>query len=132
MKYSIILLLKKVNEKLHNVINFKSLIYHKNPSVNVNDFIDAVMLFDEKSLMMTQKKIKWNLNQKWVITGRKLITGGRKLDKQNSEIKHTMNLYDAQEELIKFFEEYSTLIHNSRYDAADGKGLKILTLKQMF
>ena len=64
MKYSIILLLKKVNEKLHNVINFKSLIYHKNPSVNVNDFIDAVMLFDEKSLMMTQKKIKWNLNQK--------------------------------------------------------------------
>ena len=55
----------------------------------------------------------------------------RKSDKQNSEIKKIMNLYDAQEEVIKIYKDYFTMIYNARYDATHRKRLKVLNLKQM-
>ena len=56
--------------------------------------------------------------------------GGRKSDKTNSEIKNIVNLYDTQEEAIKFYKDFFTMMHNARYDATHRKGLKMLTLKQ--
>ena len=42
-----------------------------------------------------------------------------------------MNLYDAQDHVLNFFKDYSAMIHNARFDATHGKGLKMLTPEQM-
>ena len=54
--------------------------------------------------------------------------GGRKSDKQNSEIKNIRNLSDVWEKVIQFYKDYSTMMKNA---ATHGKGLKILISKQM-
>lgn len=52
---------------------------------------------------------------------------GRKPNKQNSKIKNITNLYNARDEVIKFYKDYARMMYNARY----GKGLKILTPYQM-
>ena len=52
---------------------------------------------------------------------------GRKPNKQNSNIKNITNLYNARDEVIKFYKDYARMMYNARY----GKGLKILTPYQM-
>ena len=55
---------------------------------------------------------------------------GKKSDKQGSEIKNIANLYNVRDYVIKFLEDYSTMMHNARYDTTNRRGLKILTPKQ--
>ena len=57
--------------------------------------------------------------------------GGKKPDKQENEIKNIANLYNAGNEVIKFYNDYSLMIFNAGYDAIHGKGLEILTPKQI-
>ena len=40
-------------------------------------------------------------------------------------------LYKARNEAIKFYDDYSSMMSESKYKATKGKGLKILTPKQM-
>ena len=40
-------------------------------------------------------------------------------------------LYKARNETIKFYDDYSSMMSESKYKATKGKGLKILTPKQM-
>ena len=40
-------------------------------------------------------------------------------------------LYKARNEAIKFYDDYSSVMSESKYRATKGKGLKILTPKQM-
>ena len=40
-------------------------------------------------------------------------------------------LYKARNEAIKFYDDYSSMMSESKYKATKGKGLKILTSKQM-
>ena len=42
------------------------------------------------------------------------------------------NLYDARKAAIDFFDEYTSRASEARRQAKQGKGLKILTPKQMF
>ena len=42
-----------------------------------------------------------------------------------------MNLYNPQDYVLQFFEDYSIIMNNVIYDAWYGKGLKILISKQM-
>ena len=39
--------------------------------------------------------------------------------------------YNAREKVIKLFDDYTTTVSKAKYEAKHGKGLKILTLKQM-
>ena len=57
--------------------------------------------------------------------------GEKNSDEQENEIKNITNPYDAQDEVIKFYKNYSTMISNAGYDATHRKGLKISTPKQM-
>ena len=41
-------------------------------------------------------------------------------------------LYKARKKAIKFYDDYSLMISEARYRATKGKGLKIITPKQMF
>ena len=40
-------------------------------------------------------------------------------------------LYNARNEAIKFYDDYSSIISEAKYKATKGKGLKISTPKQM-
>ena len=40
-------------------------------------------------------------------------------------------LYKARNEAIKFYDDYSSMMSEAKYRATKGKGLKILTPKQM-
>ena len=40
-------------------------------------------------------------------------------------------LYNARNEAIKFYDDYSSMMSEAKYRATKGKGLKILTPKQM-
>ena len=40
-------------------------------------------------------------------------------------------LYNARNEAIKFYDDYSSIMSEAKYRATKGKGLKILTSKQM-
>ena len=40
-------------------------------------------------------------------------------------------LYNARNEAIKFYDDYSLMMSEAKYRATMGKGLKILTPKQM-
>ena len=104
-------------EKLHNSIDFKKLIYHcKGPtaSANFNDFIDATALDEiesngikladeEKNQMVFKSKLS------------DIRIEGRKSDKQRSETENNVTLYDARDEVIKFYKDYSTMMNNPRY-----------------
>ena len=41
-------------------------------------------------------------------------------------------LYKAKNDVIKFFDYYSSMVSETKHEATKGKGLKIITSKQMF
>ena len=40
-------------------------------------------------------------------------------------------LYEARNGVMKFFDEYSSIVSTTKHEATKGTGLKILTFKQM-
>ena len=40
-------------------------------------------------------------------------------------------LYKARKNVIKFFDDYSSVVSEAKHEVTKGKGLKILTSKQM-
>ena len=63
------------------------------------------------------------------------IKNGKKTTKQKRVINNTTRFYLSREEVINFFREYIEMLSDANYDAKQnetkGKGLKILTPKQM-
>ena len=52
---------------------------------------------------------------------------------KNKKILANMNiLFNARNNVIKFIEDYRSMILEAKRQAAEGKGLKVLTPKQMF
>ena len=60
---------------------------------------------------------------------------GNKTIKQRETISNIKNFYKSREEVINFFRDYIEMLSDANYDArkneTEGKGLKILTPKQM-
>ena len=60
---------------------------------------------------------------------------GKKTLKQKEVINNLEQFYKSREEVINFFRDYIEMLSDANYDArkneTKGKGLKILTLKQM-
>ena len=60
---------------------------------------------------------------------------GKKPNKQKKVINNLDKLYNSREEVINFFRDYIEILSDANYDAkqneTEGKGLKILTPKQM-
>ena len=57
--------------------------------------------------------------------------GGNKSNKPLSEIKNITKFYKSREKFIKFYIDYFKMVHKAAYDSKHGKGLKILTPKQL-
>ena len=56
---------------------------------------------------------------------------GKKPNKHKNEVKNITNVYDAPDEVIKFYRDYWIMIFNARYDTENRKVLKILLSKQI-
>ena len=80
-------------------------------NVDFNNFIDAATLFDQiqskrkKNQLIQKKKL---LESESKVNNVKI--GGKRSDKQRSEIENISNLYAAYKEVIKFYEDYPTTI----------------------
>ena len=89
------------------------------------------ILFDN----IKSKKIRFeDVKKKYVEFQSKVSSaklGGNKSNKQLSEIENNTNFSKSREDVIKFSNDYFKMVHKAAYDSKRGKGLKILTLKQM-
>ena len=60
---------------------------------------------------------------------------GKKTDKQKEVVNNLNKFYNSREEVINFFRDYIEMLSDANYDSKQnetkGKGLKILTPKQM-
>ena len=56
---------------------------------------------------------------------------GNKSDKQLNEIEHITKFYKSRGKIIKFYNYYFKMVHKATYDSRHGKGLRILTHKQI-
>ena len=54
-----------------------------------------------------------------------------KSKEQKGTLYNIQMLYNARNETIKFYDDYSSIMPEAKYRATKGKGLKILTSKQM-
>ena len=63
------------------------------------------------------------------------MKNGKKTIEQKQTINNIEKFYKSREEVINFFREYIEILSDANYDAkqneTEGKGLKILTPKQM-
>ena len=57
--------------------------------------------------------------------------GNNKSHKELSETENIKKFYKLREKVIKFYDEYFRMVHKAPYDSEHGKGLKMLTPKQM-
>ena len=55
----------------------------------------------------------------------------RKSKEQKNSLYNIETLYKARNEAIKFYDDYSLIMSEAKIKATKGKGLKILTPKQM-
>ena len=60
----------------------------------------------------------------------------KKLQNKKKVVNNLEKFYNTREEVINFFSDYAEMLSDANYDAKQnetmGKGLKILTPKQMF
>ena len=96
-----------------------------------NNFTDAAKIFKKiRSSEIMLEKEKENQNEfKSSLT--KIRTVKRKLDEQKSELDNIETLFNLWHEVIKVYDGYSSLISETKPASFHGKGLKILTPKQM-
>ena len=66
---------------------------------------------------------KSNLNEK--------SRGRYKSEEQKSALGNIKLLYESRETVIKLFNDYSSIVSETKYKSIHGDGLKILTPKQM-
>ena len=114
-------------EKLRNSFNFQnSMYYFMGPTedIDFNDFIDAETFFD---YIKSKNKIRFeDVEKNYMEFESKLSSvrlGGKKSDKQLSEIEYITKFYKSREKVIKFYNDYFKMVHKAAYDVI-GKGLK--------
>ena len=54
-----------------------------------------------------------------------------KSPEQKQTIYNIENLYNSREKVVKIFNDYAKIMSKNIYESKQGKGLKILTLKQI-
>ena len=135
--YLMNLLLKhKINTLSYNIKFDKLTYYFKSggrKSIGFNNFncpLDLIRKIKNGSIDLEKvrknfKKYKSNLIETW--------RGKWKYKPEEQEsTKENLNMFfEAREKVIKFFDNYATILSKAKYEAKYGKGFKILTPKQM-
>ena len=111
-------------EELTGEIDHNDLIYYFKNNTARNDFNDfengAKKLEDVKEI---QSIFKSNLN--------KISNGRFKSEEQKSALEEIKLLYKSRQAAIKLFNDYSSIISDTKHKTKYGEGLKILTPKLM-
>ena len=103
-------------------------------SVSFYEYMDSKELINEiKNSQITFSEVK-NKQDNFL---KKLneVKMGKKTTEQKKVINNLNNFYNSREEVINFFRDYIEMLSDANYDArqneTEGKGLKVLTPKQM-
>ena len=103
-------------------------------SVSFYEYMDSKELFNAiKNSQITFSEVK-NKQDNFL---KKLneVKMGKKTTEQKEVINNLNNFYNSREEVINFFRDYIEMLSDANYDArqneTEGKGLKVLTPKQM-
>ena len=84
-----------------------------------------VIQLQKKKKKIKKRKIKLDINE--------IVEGSKKSEKQKRKaIKNIKTLYESQEKLIKFCNDYFKIVSEAKYKTIYGEELKILSPKQMF
>ena len=119
--------------KLNNSVNFQALIYHFKGLTKDIEFDD---LINAETHQIKTKEIRFEdaekIQMEFELKLSSVKIGGTKSGKELSEIEDITKFYISPETFIKFYNDYFVhKIHKAASDWKLGKGLKILTPRQM-
>ena len=103
------------------------------PDLNFDEFDNALALIDKiRDGKISLTDVKNNLKKFKSYLGEMKKGNLRKKSKVEKNTLHNIKmLYKARNESIKFYDDYSSMMSEAKIKANKGKGLKILTPKQM-
>ena len=130
---------KKLTSKLHDSVVYSNLNFKyvdpKNNDVSFYEHRDSKQLFNS----IKDNKIKFDdaiKKQHEFLNKLSNIRTGNKNQEQKDVINNLEKLYISREEVINFFRDHGKMVldaaYKSKHNKTGGKGLKILTPKQMF
>ena len=123
--------------KLHDRVDYNNLKFeYIGPTKDVSfyEYMDSKELFNAiKNIQIKFSEVKNKQNE--FLNKLNNIKVGKKTAEQKEVINNLEKFYNSREEVINFFRDYIEMLSDANYDSKQnetkGKGLKILTPKQM-
>ena len=123
--------------KLHDSVDYNNLKFkYVGPTrvISFYEYMDSKELFNAiKNNQIKFSEVKNKQNE--FLNKLSNIKIGKKTIKQKETINNLEKFYNSREEVINFFRDYIEMLSDANYDSKQnetkGKGLKILTPKQM-
>ena len=123
--------------ELHDSVDYNNLKFeYVGPTKDVSfyEYMDSKELFNAiKNNQIKFSEVKNKQNE--FLNKLSNIKIGKKTPEQKEVINNLEKFYNSREEVINFFRDYIEMLSDAKYDAKQnetkGKGLKILTPKQM-
>ena len=128
---------KKIMSELHDSVDYNNLKFeYVGPTKDVSfyEYKDSKELFNAiKNNQIKFSEVKNKQNE--FLNKLSNIKIGKKTLEQKEVINNLEKFYNSREEVINFFRDYIEMLSDANYDSKNsetkGKGLKILTSKQM-
>ena len=124
--------------KFYEILDYNNLKFEyvgSTKDVSFYEYMDSKELFNAiKNNQIKFSEVKNKQNE--FLNKLSNIKIGKKTLEQKEVINNLEKFYNSREEVINFFRDYIEMLSDANYDAKQnetkGKGLKILTPKQMF
>ena len=124
--------------KFYEILDYNNLKFEyvgSTKDVSFYEYMDSKELFNAiKNNQIKFSEVKNKQNE--FLNKLSNIKIGKKTPEQKEVINNLEKFYNSREEVINFFRDYIEMLSDAKYDAKQnetkGKGLKILTPKQMF
>ena len=129
---------KELMKELHDSVDYNNLNFKyvdpKNNDVSFYEYKDSKELFNAiKNNQIKFSEVKNKQNE--FLNKLSNIKIGKKTPEQKEVINNLEKFYNSREEVINFFRDYIEMLSDANYNAKQnetkGKGLKIITSKQM-
>ena len=128
---------KKIMRQLYDSVDYNNLKFEyvgTTKNVSFYEYKDSKELFNEiKNSQIKFSEVKNKQNK--FLNKLSIIKIGKKTVKQKETSNNLEKFYKSREEVINLFKDYTETLSDANYDAKQnetkGKGLKILTPKQM-
>ena len=129
--------IKKIMSELYDIVDYNNLKFeYVGPTKDVSFYenMDSKELFNAiKNIQIKFSEAKNKQNE--LLNKLNNIKIGKKNSEQKEAVNNLEKCYNSREEVINFFREYAEMLSDANCDSkqnrTEGKGLKILTPKQM-